>query len=189
MPANAPEERLVEHHRYRCDVPPDKLLEQLREVAHPTAEFQLVSKLSGAGIVVRVLQSPDTPLPFHGQVEQASFALTLATRGQQMTPFQPIVHGRVHAASQGSELTLDLRLPKGVATLEWAGKLFAALLILAAAPGLATGTYAAALLLPFAALSWVFPGLRARYSFAHDCRRTLDTFEQAVPGLHRENIS
>ncbi len=187
MPANAHRPgRLVEVHRFSAPLAPEKLLEQLRGVTHPTDEFQLVSKLSGAGIVVRVLQSPATKLPFHGRIENDTLAITLATRGHQMTPFQPILDGTICATHTGSQLDLTLRLPPGVPTLERAGKIAAALFVAAALPGLFSGVYTAGLLLPFAALCWIFPSLRARYSFAGDCRRSLAALAEAIPQLEPE---
>jgi len=190
MPAAAhPRQRLVQHHRWTTTQTPKKLQEQLEALVYPSDEFQLVSKLSGAGIVVRVLQSPDTSLPFHGRVEPRDVALTLATRGRQMTPFQPIAKGSIQAGETGAQLDLTLRLPAGVSTLEQAGKILAGVLLLAAAPGLYAGVLLAWLVLPFAALCWFFPGLRARTAFAEDCRRTCEALQTALPELRVETTS
>lgn len=181
--AAPPRQGLVEHLRWTTTKTPKKLQEQLEAVVHPTDEFQLVSKLSGAGIVVRVLQSPVTSLPFHGRVHPGDVALTLATRGRQMTPFQPVAKGSIQARETGAQLDLTLRLPAGVSTLERAGKILAGVLVVAAAPGLYAGVLMAWLLLPFAVLCWFFPGLRARYSFAEDCQRTREALQKALPEL------
>ena len=45
-----------------------ELIQQLRTMTEPIEEFRLVSRLSGAGIVVRTLEIPQTNKPLMGQV-------------------------------------------------------------------------------------------------------------------------
>jgi hypothetical protein len=92
------------------DSPPDQVLERLRAGTHPSPDaFEMVSKLSGGGIVVRVLRGPKTPLPFFGRIDGSRFRIAPVHQGGDVTAYQPILRGQVEAQAAGSRLVAELR--------------------------------------------------------------------------------
>ena len=176
--------RLIQRHTLRSELPPTELRTQLAEVVEETGrEFALIAKLSGAGIVVRVLHAPVTPRPFFGALFGTRFAISETNRGREVTPFQPIVRGTIEARDDGpgSAINIELRPHPQVFTFEKAGKLAAALLVAVALPALITGNAVGGIALVFAVMFWLFPGARARSAFARDCEHALTALEAAVP--------
>ena len=172
---------LVVRRRYRCELPPRDLLDALDRVVEPgPREFPLISRISGAGIVVRALRVPATTRPFFGVVEGDRLAIAQTSR-EEATPFQPILRGVVRDDEGGSTLELELRPHAEVPTFATAGKVAGGLVIAGAAPALLSGEPLAVLAMGFGALFWVFPGLRARASFGHGCARSLVALEERLP--------
>jgi hypothetical protein len=175
--------RLVQRHSLHSELSPQELREQLAAAIEQTdGEFPLVSKLSGGGIVIRVLNAPSTSRPFFGQITGPNFAISQSTRGREVTPFQPIVHGTIERdEADVTRVELILRPHPDAPTFERAGKVAAVLLALVSIPAALSGQPLALVAIFFAALFWVFPRARARIAFTHDCARALAALEQATP--------
>ncbi len=176
--------QLVQRHTLRSELSPEELRARLRDAVEDTGEeFALIAKLSGAGIVVRVLQAPTTSRPFFGSLLGARFAISVVNTGRELTPFQPIVRGTIARRDElpGSELELELRPHPQVFTFETAGKVVAALLVALALPALIMGQAVGVIALVFAALFWIAPGARAQSAFAQDCERALAALGATIP--------
>ena len=92
------------HRRLDVDLPaePGAVLDALRAAtAHTTEPFSMVSKLSGGGIVVRVLRTPETERAFFGRVTTDGFVVAPVHRGGDVTPFQPLIRGTVAPSDTG----------------------------------------------------------------------------------------
>ena len=173
--------RLNASARYTSDQPPDVLLDALAEAVEPLQSgFTYVSKLSGGGVVVRVLRAPDSERPWFGAVEPTSFKVALAPRDRTGTPYQPILRGTILPTDSGSEVELslaphpDARMFSILFTVGGALLGFASLLSIQEEP--VTGGTG----LIIAALFLAFPGFRARMSFDQACAISLSALEEQL---------
>ena len=176
--------RLVQRHKLHSELSPQELRARLSDAVEETGEeFPLIAKLSGAGIVVRVLQAPTTSRPFFGALLGTRFTISEVNKGRELTPFQPIVRGTIARRDEtpGSELELELRPHPQVFTFETAGKVVAALLVALALPALIMGQGVGAIALVFAALFWIAPSARAQSAFSQDCDRALTALKATLP--------
>ena len=74
----------------------EEVHKRLFSYVEPSDEgFPLVSRLSGAGVVIQVMRTPVTVRPFFGVVKNGRFHITLVPRDENLTPWRPIVHGIV----------------------------------------------------------------------------------------------
>ena len=167
--------------RYTSDLPPERLLSALRADVEPhSGGFQFVSKLSGGGVVVRVLRAPVTDLGWFGTVDEERFSVAQVARDGSGTPFQPILRGEVRPRDGGSLLELELSAHPDARSFSFlftvGGVLLGAASLIAMAQAPAMGLAG----LGFAALFLVFPGLRARIGFAHACETSLAAFAQQL---------
>lgn len=163
--------------------PATEVLSELRRVTEPLdGPFQLLSKLSPGGIVIRVLKAPKTERPFFGRVgDEGSFTIAMVPRGERLTPYQPMIHGRVVDEGDSSRLELELAPHRqartfsgvfGVAAL-MVGSI--SLLRLFAQPAVAVVG------LCFAVAFAVFPTWRAKQGFGVSATETLDLLRANIP--------
>lgn len=159
----------------RSPLEPGALLARLEGRVHPLeGEPRLVSKLSPGGAVIRVFRLPDTEHPFCGQVGSGSFTLVAVPPPERLSPFQPILRGRVRPDVGGSRVELDLETHHQVRSFPWLYAFFGVLLLLGAVMQLVTQEYigaAGAGLLGGGFL--LLPGFRARHGFQLSCQDSL----------------
>ncbi len=165
----------------RSVLPPGALLARLRsEVAPLDGSFTLVSKLSGGGIVTRALRAPETERPFFGKVGPEEFTIAVIPRGVDVSPYQPILRGRVAGAEEGSVVALTLAPHPGARPLVGVHAVGALLLVGAAVSMLATRPDVAAVGFVFAVVLAGFPWLRARHGFGGDCARSVARLREVL---------
>lgn len=126
-------------------------------------------KLSGGGIVCRVMEAPETALPFFGLVSEGRIRLAVSSRGREVTPFQPILLLNVTDPDDGGSLVeVTLRPHREASSLAGLYAGLGVLIILAAIPASLTGDVTALLAMGVGLAALLFPRYRAHVSFAAD---------------------
>ncbi len=168
---------------FSCRLPPDALLRELRRVTEPHEEsFQLISKLSGGGVVIRVLKAPKTERPFFGRVgDEGAFRIAMVPRGEALTPYQPILHGRVLPAAEGSEVELHMAPHRQARTFSVLFGIAAIILGSLSLVRLFAQPLIGVMGLFFAFGFAVFPTLRARQGFGVSIEETLTLLTANIP--------
>ncbi len=173
--------RLTASARYSSGLSPVMLLAALRTAVEPLdGGFQFVSKLSGGGVVVRVLRAPTTDRNWFGRVEESTFRVAMVMTDGSGSPFQPILRGAVTAQGEGSLVALELaahpdaRAFSGLFVI--GGVLLGAASLLVLGQSVVTGGTG----LGLAALFLMFPRFRARLGFQHACASSLAAFERQL---------
>ncbi len=173
---------VLEHARYRSPLPPDSLRTALAELVEPTDwPPPLIFKLSGGGIVSRVMESPETALPFFGLVSAEKIRIARASRGGHVTPFQPILLGTISAAPGGSLLELKLRPHRETKSLSGLFALTGFVMLGSSIPAILDSQVLGGVGAALGALFMVFPTWRARTCFATDKRDALEALCAALP--------
>ncbi len=176
-----PSSQLVQTHERLSDLDPKALVAHLEpQVELLLQRYPFVSKLSGGGVVIRVLKTPPTSRPLWGRFFGDSFHLTRIPRGEDLTPWAPIMHGTIHPDEEGSRIELELKPHPSARTLASVYGFFGVLLLVASGLGLSTQPGIAAIGLVFGILLLFFPGYRARLSFQLGCGLALETLDQAM---------
>lgn len=143
-----------------------ELIHQLRTLTEPMEDFRLVSRLSGAGIVVRSLEMPTTDKPFVGKVSDQEIVIVQTLGLVNVSPYQPIVR----IVSHGPTVELNFRPHPDVylmSPLEWVGGFVC---ISSGLVGLTQNPLAIlAILLGVAII--ILPRYRARWHFARELTR------------------
>jgi len=174
----APERRL----RRWSPLPPDALRARLREAVEPfEAPFTLRFRVSGAGVISRSLEAPETTKPLFGLVTPDRLRLACTPRAADVNPFAPIIRAELRAEAEGTALDLVLRSHPMAPGLIGFFRVFAAALGLASALGATTRPDVAAVGVVFALLFLVVPPLRARWGFDRGCTAAIAALEAAVP--------
>ena len=148
---------------------PTDLHARLARHVEPAVEFPLVSKLSGAGIVIRTIQPPPTDRPFFGTLTPAGFKLAQVLRSEGLSPYQPILEGSVAPSDAGSTVRLTLRPHQDARVFAVAFAVVGIGLIVAGGLGFADGNGTGAIAALFGALFLVFPRFRALHGFEQGC--------------------
>lgn len=176
--------RLEETHHFTSPQPPAALLTLLADHTEPIEwPPELILKLSGVGIICRVMASPTTSRPFFGHVSAERIRLAVSNEGRDVTPFQPILLLTLHPDSAGSRLDVKLRPHRQARSFTGLFAGFGALIILAALPAALGGDPAALVGMLVGAGSIVFPSYRARASFQADRDRALSALRAMLPDL------
>lgn len=145
-----------------------------------TEPFTMVAKLSGGGIVVRVLRTPETDRAFFGRVKSDSFFLAPVHRGGDVTPFQPLLRGQWSANGTGTVLTATLSPHPHAQSYDIAFHLVGLLLLLGAAIQANVSLPYGAMLGAFGLLAALFPRLRGQAGFALETRRAEAALRDAL---------
>lgn len=160
---------------------PETVLSQLSGQVHELdGPFRLTFKLSGGGIVSRVMETPSTDLPWFGAVEGETFRIVGMPDAAGITPYQPIVRGSVHRDEAGSRITLTLAPHPGQRSFSGTFLALGALLGLYSLFAIGREPATALLGLAFAVTFAVFPMVRARAGFTRDCRVSLERLAAQV---------
>ena len=176
--------RLEETHHFTSPQPPAALLTVLADHTEPIEwPPELILKLSGVGIICRVMASPKTSRPFFGLVAAERIRLAVSNEGRDVTPFQPILLLSLHPDSTGSRLDVKLRPHRQARSFTGLFAGLGVLVILAALPAALGGDLTALVGMLVGAGSIVFPGYRARASFQADRDRALIALKAALPDL------
>ena len=150
-----------------------ELTHQLRSLTEPVEEFRLVSRLSGAGIVVRSLDMPTTDKPLIGRVSDKEIVIAQTLELINISPYQPIIR----IVSHGSTVELNFRPHSDVylmSPLEWLGGFVC---ISSGLVGLTQNPLAIlAILLGIAIVA--LPRYRARWNFARELTRAKNSLNE-----------
>jgi hypothetical protein len=164
--------------------PASEVLGELRRITEPLdGSFQLLSKLSPGGIVIRVLKAPKTERPFFGRVgDEGSFTIAMVPRGERLTPYQPMIHGRVLDEGDSSS-RIELKLAPHPQARTYSGVFGLAALMVGAVSLLRFFAQPAVALLGlfFAVAFAVFPTWRAKQGFGVSAAETLDLLRANIP--------
>ena len=154
----------------QLSVGPTDALSGLVGSVHPTdGRFRLISRLSGGGVVVRVLDCPQTERPLFGDLRADGFRLARVTRGVDIAPFEPIADGTIETHAGGARLNVSLA-PHGQArSFALAHAAAGAMLLTAAAVKLSSDPLIAGLCVVLALVFFIFPSVRARLGFTRGC--------------------
>lgn len=161
----------------------------LQTVVEPSTEpFTLVSKLSGGGIVVRALRTPDTPRPFFGRVHGRRFTIAPTRKTGNVTPFQPLIRGTWAAVEGGTRVELNLAPHPNAQNWDILFTIAGLGLLPGAAIQALSNVPLAAALAAFGLAALGFPRLRARASFGAEVDIALQSLAQALeaPALSAE---
>lgn len=174
---------LEEIHHFNSALSPADLVAALSEKTEPTSwPPPLILKLSGGGIVSRVMQSPDTQQPFFGVVSPDRIRVAVSTWNQQVTSFQPILLLTVtDSGAGGSAVEVKLRPHREASSFAGLFAGVGALVIVAAIPAALGGEPAALAGMVVGALGLVFPTFRAKACFESDRDQALAALRAALP--------
>lgn len=173
---------MQEQVRLRSPLPPDALREALAAVVEPTDwPPPLIFKLSGGGIVSRVMESPETDRAFFGVVRPERIRIARATRGRPVTPFQPILLITITDEQTGSLIDVTLRPHREARSLSGVFALAGFTLIGAALPAMLAAEPLSFVAAGAGAVFMVFPSWRARTGFRADLSDALDALLAALP--------
>ncbi len=154
----------------------DEFLHNLTPSVALQDEFTLLSKLSDGGIVVRALAAPKTTLPFWGKIKPDGFKITQSLYDKGLSPFQPILYGKLIESEGGCELTLTLR-PHPQASSFWGIHSFVGGLLAMVGLAVAPQKPGFGILSTIIGLLLIaFPTFRAKYSFQQGVERALQAF-------------
>lgn len=143
-------------------------------------EMRLISKLSGAGVVTRALEVPETSKSWFGKLKQReSIQMAQCLPSFNVSPYQPIVTLKlVEQSSEGQTSTLvDIQWAPHpdanmLAVAEWIG---ASLCVISGVVGMQQNPLAG-LAIGFGFLLLILPRYRARWSFEREMQRARDAF-------------
>ncbi len=134
--------------------------------------------------MIRVLKSPKTERPFFGRVgDEGAFALAMVPRGEALTPYQPILTGRVVADEEGSRVELVMAPHPRARTFAGLFGLVAVLLVVVSLLRITAQPGVALIGVAFAAGFALFPRFRARHGFDQAAGQSLELLRANLP-LH-----
>ena len=158
---------------------------QIASMVHVVEEFRLIAKLSGAGIVVRVLDVPQTNKPFIGKQLKGQWEIAQVISSGNVGPYQPMMHlrftpltaaGEKEGTTEYAKVHIQLRPHPDVhmlGSLEWVAGILS---IIAGIIGAIQNPIALfAILLGVAIIG--LPRLRARLSFQQEIERAQDALQ------------
>jgi len=158
---------------------PSVLIQQLQEDIEPIEEFRLISKLSGAGIVVRTLETPETNKGWMGFQKKGVWQIAQCLEAVNISPYQPIIRLSITPTQVGSTITAEYAPHEDVhllSVLEWVG---GALCVIAGLIGSTANPLAfTAVFLGIGIV--VLPRFRARWNFERECERARESL-QSLP--------
>jgi len=159
----------------------ESVLTELRRRVHELdGPFRLTFKLSGGGIVSRVMETPETDRPWFGAVEGETFRIVGMPDTAGITPYQPIVRGTVHRAEAGARITLSLAPHPGQRSFSGTFLALGSILGLYSLFAIGREPATALLGLLFAVAFAAFPMVRARAGFTRDCRISVERLAAQV---------
>ncbi len=149
--------------------------------------FRFVSKLSGGGVVTRVLQSPETELAFWGKVKEDSIRMVQNIPSKNISPYQPIVHVSFEETEKGTRISILLRPHKQASMF---GIVEAVGAVLCVTAGLLTLSQSplAGLTIVFGISLALFPWIRARKLFGFEKKRCLEGLEELKSKLEAQEL-
>ncbi|MEC7988299.1 MAG: hypothetical protein VX278_24240 [Myxococcota bacterium] len=150
---------------------------RLREHVEPVDDFQLISKLSGAGIVIRTLAPPKSEAPFFGMQEETIRIAELRYQ-KDLTPYQPIIKIQLTPRESGCTVSLSLAPHPKLFDLGWLYNATGILLLITSIPLFSQRLEAGLGALFFAFLLMVYPNMRAKISFEEAVASSLKRLKQ-----------
>ena len=162
---------------------PAEITSILIDNIHPVKDFALVSKLSGGGVVVRVLERPETDKSFFGKRHgtQNRFDIVQNIPSVVITPYQPIVQISYEQATddQGSHISFYYTPHPQANILSFAEWIGGGLCCVAGLVGMQSNPIAVIAVF-FGLLIIFFPRIRAQSSFQMEVQRCV-TAVQSLP--------
>lgn len=152
---------------------PERCQDIIRETVAEVPVFRFVSKLSGGGVVTRVLQAPETELPFWGKIKKEQIRMVQNIPSKNISPYQPIIHFQLQETEKGTEISVLLKPHKQASMFAIFEGLGAVLCVTA---GLLTLSQSplAGLTIVFGLSLALFPWFRSRKLFDFEKKRCLD---------------
>lgn len=144
--------------------------------------LQLTWKLSGAGIVGRVMDLPETERDFVGRRTPFGYELVLRPDRSQRHAFEPIAELHI----DGAQVDVLLRLHREQRSFALPFALMGVACVVSAVVGASETPGLAAMSLGVGLAFILVPPLRARALFSASCARTLERLERALELCPRE---
>ena len=142
-------------------------------------DMRLISKLSGAGIVTRALEVPETDKLWFGKMNADCIQMAQCLPSVNVSPFQPIVTVRIseEATLNSLSTTVELRWAPHpdanmLAVAEWIG---AGLCVLSGLIGMQQNPLAG-LAIVFGFMILILPRFRAKWNFEREMQRAQEAF-------------
>jgi hypothetical protein len=181
--------RMTSERELSCS--PAELIAHIQPQVEPLLQrYPFISKLSGGGVVIRVLKTPPTTRPLWGRFFGQSFHLTRIPQGEDLSPWAPIMHGNILPIDGGCRVDLELKPHPSARTLAGLYGFFGVLLLIASSIGIQAQPVMALIGLLFGILLLFFPGYRARQSFREGCALALETLDRVMAiEAHSEDAS
>ena len=157
----------------------------VQENVEQVNEMRLVSKLSGAGVVTRALEVPETDKLWFGRMKDDCIQMAQCLPSVNVSAYQPIVTVRILGQS-------DMNLAENSVEIQWAPHPDANMLAMAEWMGAGLCVISgivgmqqnplAGLAIAFGIILLIVPRYRARWNFEREMYRAQDAFSSlAIP--------
>jgi len=169
--------KLEQSYVWKSSLVKGEFYDELRNLVAPVEKFRLISKISGAGIVTRVLGAPESDRLFWGKLEKEPLRIVQNLPSINLTPYQPIVYITVTEEEEGSSVQLILKphhQASMFALLEYLGAVLcmtAGLIAFQENPLGLLGIFLGGVLA-------IFPTWRAKRAFASEQERCLSALQE-----------
>ncbi len=169
---------VIEHReRWQTGLSKEEWSKQLAQYVEPIEQFRLISRLSGAGIVVRTLEQPETERVYMGISDNGGWRIAQILEAVNISPYQPIV--QLTPAVQSGVLNVEVVYSPHqdvylLSPLEWIGGV---LCVFAGIVGLAKSPLALGAILLGVGIV-LLPRVRARWSFEKEVIRARESLKE-----------
>jgi hypothetical protein len=154
----------------------------LKEEVEEVERFRLISKISGAGIVTRVLSAPDTKCAFWGKTIGDNLRIVQNLPSVNLTPFQPIVYLDIVQKNDGSDIKVLLKPHSNASMFSFAEYLGGTLCITAGMVALQQNPLGISGII-LGGLVILFPRWRAKKSFELEASRCIEAIKKLLAGV------
>lgn len=142
------------------------------------SEFRLISKLSGAGVVVRVLETPEGEEPWFGkQQSPTEWRIAQKLDSKDISPYQPIGVLTLEEVQSGTKVRIQWAPHRDVNILAVAELVGGILCIISGLVGLQSNSIAIGAIL-LGLFLVVFPRFRAQWNATRELERAREAIQQ-----------
>ena len=153
-------------------------------------KFNIISKLSAGGIVVRTLQAPNREEPFFGMISEdwkEEFSIVELRYKQNLTPYQPVLHVQLEEREEGTRIQIRCAKHKDMFELGFLYNIAGFLLLLGTIPIYSIRPNMAFFSLFFGIILLVYPKLRAQISLSEATTSAMNSFRSLPLSLNEED--
>ena len=154
--------------------------------------FNVISKLSAGGIVVRTLQAPNREEPFFGMIAEdwkARISIVELRYKQNLTPYQPILHITLEELEEGTRIHIRCAKHRDMFEIGFLYNIAGVLLLLGTIPIYSVRPNMVFVSVFFGMALLVYPKLRAQISLAEATSSAIESFRALPLLLNEEDLS